>query len=88
MPVLYVRLTIVCALAAVIVGLAVTSDWQTGTAVHAAVPLERECASCGHTVVATAQLVAVGGKRWAVCGDACQNEVTANPARFVGSAIE
>ncbi len=88
MPVLYVRLTIVCALTAAIVGLAVTSDWHTGSAIHAAVPLERECASCGDTVTASAELVTIGSKRWAVCGEECANEIVADPARFVGLAIE
>lgn len=80
MPVLYVRLAVMSVLCAAIVGLAASSDWQTGDRVYAAEPLEWECAACGVSLPTSTELVTIGGERWALCGDACVNEITAQRA--------
>lgn len=80
MPVLYVRLAMMSALCAAIVGLAVSSDWQTGGRVYAAEPLEWACASCGVSLPTSTELVTIGGERWALCGDACVAEIAAQYA--------
>ena len=88
MPVLYVRLTIMCALCAAIVGLAVTSDWQTESTVQAASRPEWACAPCGTPLPTSTELVTIAGMRWAVCSEACAHEVASAPARFESAAIE
>jgi len=80
MPVLYVRLVVMSALCAGIVGLAVSSDWETGTSVQAAEPLEWACAACGVSLPTSTELVTISGERWVLCSAACMTEITAEYA--------
>ena len=80
MPVLYVRLAVMSVLCATIVGFAARSDWQTGSRVYAAQPLEWACASCGVSLPTSTELVMIGSERWALCGDACVAEIAAQYA--------
>ncbi len=88
MPVLYVRLSIMCALALAVVGVAMTSEWETERAIHAATPLQRICAPCGEVIPADAVFVTLHGKRWAVCGEPCATLASEDPVRFASAAIE
>ena len=88
MPVLYVRLSIMCALCLAVIGLAAGSEWETGRVSRAAPPIEWHCPPCGRSLPTSTELVWLHGRRWALCGAECRAAVESDPARYAALAVE
>jgi hypothetical protein len=88
MPVLYVRLSIICLLSLALIGLAAGSDWKIQRTVRADTTIEWRCPPCGEVLPTTTELVWLAGKRWATCSDECSEEIQESPGDFMGQAID